>query len=69
MVVCGATKMATNTHGWQETEDRALILMSFMLIMCFLQFFSGMLGGGGALHAILALVYSSADFPSTQAVQ
>lgn len=27
--------MATNAGGWQRLPDRALILMSFMLIMCF----------------------------------
>lgn len=65
-------KMATNADGWQGTQDRALILMSFMLIMCFYsssQACWGSWGRGSACHLVLALVYSSVDFSFTQALQ
>lgn len=47
-------KMATNAGGWQRLPDRALILMSFMLIMCFYSSSQACWGmRRGALHAIL----------------
>lgn len=62
--------MVANAGGWHRIPERALILMSFMLIMCFYSSSQACWGGGeGAQRAIPTSTYSSVDFSFTEALQ